>query len=69
MNAQTQQMVMGIVMWIAVFAVFYFLLIRPQKKKKEIITFKTSVRGSSFSINNAMKTSEGVQVPRLVTSR
>ena len=33
MNAQTQQMVMGIVMWIAVFAVFYFLLIRPQKKK------------------------------------
>ena len=33
MNAQTQQMIMGIVMWIAVFAVFYFLLIRPQKKK------------------------------------
>ena len=33
MNAQTQQMVMGIVMWIEVFAVFYFLLIRHQKKK------------------------------------
>lgn len=33
MSPQTQQMIMGIVMWIAVFAVFYFLLIRPQKKK------------------------------------
>jgi len=33
MGAQTQQMIMGVVMWIAVFAVFYFLLIRPQKKK------------------------------------
>ncbi|MGL5315783.1 MAG: preprotein translocase subunit YajC [Peptostreptococcaceae bacterium] len=33
MSAQTTQMIMGIVMWIAVFAVFYFLLIRPQKKK------------------------------------
>jgi len=30
---QTQQMIMGIVMWAAVFGVFYFLLIRPQKKK------------------------------------
>ncbi|HSQ88867.1 preprotein translocase subunit YajC [Romboutsia sp.] len=29
----TQQMIMGIVMWAAVFGVFYFLLIRPQKKK------------------------------------
>ena len=28
-----QQMIMGIVMWVAVFAVFYFLLIKPQKKK------------------------------------
>lgn len=33
MSAQTQQMIMGVVMWVAVFAVFYFLLIRPQKKK------------------------------------
>lgn len=33
MNAKTQQMIMGIVMWVVVFAVFYFLLIRPQKKK------------------------------------
>lgn len=35
MSAQTQQMIMGIVMWIGVFAVFYFLLIRPQKKKEK----------------------------------
>ena len=31
----TQQMIMGLVMWVAVFAVFYFLLIRPQKKKEK----------------------------------
>lgn len=31
----TQQMIMGILMWVAVFAVFYFLLIRPQKKKEK----------------------------------
>jgi len=31
----TQQMIMGIAMWAAVFAVFYFLLIRPQKKKEK----------------------------------
>ena len=30
-----QQMIMGIAMWAAVFAVFYFLLIRPQKKKEK----------------------------------
>ncbi|MGL6107947.1 preprotein translocase subunit YajC [Romboutsia sp.] len=33
MNPQTQQMLMGVAMWIGVFAIFYFLLIRPQKKK------------------------------------
>ena len=33
MNAQTQQMIMGLLMWVVVFGVFYFLLIRPQKKK------------------------------------
>lgn len=33
MSAQTQQMIMGLVMWVVVFGVFYFLLIRPQKKK------------------------------------
>jgi preprotein translocase subunit YajC len=30
---QTQQMIMGIGIWAAVFGVFYFILIRPQKKK------------------------------------
>lgn len=30
-----QQMIMAVVMWVAVFAVFYFLLIRPQKKKEK----------------------------------
>lgn len=33
MSAQTQQMIMGLLMWVVVFGVFYFLLIRPQKKK------------------------------------
>ncbi|WP_296645386.1 preprotein translocase subunit YajC [Romboutsia sp. 13368] len=33
MTAQTQQMIMGLLMWVVVFGVFYFLLIRPQKKK------------------------------------
>ena len=33
MSPQTQQMIMGLLMWVVVFGVFYFLLIRPQKKK------------------------------------
>lgn len=33
MKPQTQQMIMGLLMWVVVFGVFYFLLIRPQKKK------------------------------------
>ena len=33
MTAQTQQIIMGLVMWVLVFGVFYLLLIRPQKKK------------------------------------
>ena len=33
MTGQTQQIIMAIVMWVVVFGVFYFLLIRPQKKK------------------------------------
>ena len=32
MSPQTQQMIMGLLMWVVVFGVFYFLLIRPQKK-------------------------------------
>ena len=33
MSPQTQQMIMGLLMWVVVFGVFYFLLIKPQKKK------------------------------------
>ena len=33
MSPQTQQMIMGLLMWVVVFGVFYFLFIRPQKKK------------------------------------
>ena len=33
MTEQTQQIIMGLVMWVLVFGVFYLLLIRPQKKK------------------------------------
>ena len=33
MSPQTQQLIMGLLMWVVVFGVFYFLLIRPQKKK------------------------------------
>ena len=33
MSPQTQQMIMGLLMWVVVFGVFYFLLIRPQKNK------------------------------------
>lgn len=33
MSPQTQQIIMGLLMWVVVFGVFYFLLIRPQKKK------------------------------------
>ena len=35
MSPQTQQMIMGLLMWVVVFGVFYFLLIRPQKKKEK----------------------------------
>lgn len=37
MSAQTQQMIMGLLIWVAVFGVFYFLLIRPQKKKDKML--------------------------------
>ena len=37
MSAQTQQMIMGLLMWVAVFGVFYFLLIRPHKKKDKML--------------------------------
>ena len=31
----TQQLIMSLVLWVVVFAVFYFVLIRPQKKKDQ----------------------------------
>ena len=56
MNAQTQQMVMGIVMWIAVFAVFYFLLIRPQKKKDK----QLKEMRASLSVGDKVTTIGGI---------
>ena len=44
MTGQTQQIIMAIVMWVVVFGVFYFLLIRPQKKKdKELKEMRDSL--------------------------
>ena len=44
MSPQTQQMIMGLLMWVVVFGVFYFLLIRPQKKKdKELKDMRDSL--------------------------
>lgn len=44
MSPQTQQMIMGLLMWVVVFGVFYFLLIRPQKKKdKELKEMKENL--------------------------
>ena len=44
MSAQTQQIIMGLLMWVAVFGVFYFLLIRPQKKKdKELKSMRENL--------------------------
>lgn len=56
MNAQTQQMVMGIVMWIAVFAVFYFLLIRPKKKKDK----QLKEMRASLSVGDKVTTIGGI---------
>ncbi len=35
MTGQTQQIIMAVVMWVVVFGVFYFLFIKPQKKKEK----------------------------------
>ena len=44
MSPQTQQMIMGLLMWVVVFGVFYFLLIRPQKKKdKELKEMRENI--------------------------
>ena len=50
MSPQTQQMIMGLLMWVVVFGVFYFLLIRPQKKKDKEL--KERVRLFSFKSYN-----------------
>ena len=42
MSPQTQKMIMGLLMWVVVFGVFYFLLIRPQKKKDKELKDKYS---------------------------
>ena len=40
----TQQLIMSLVLWVVVFAVFYFLLIRPQKKKdKDLKQMRDSI--------------------------
>lgn len=39
-----QQLIMSVVLWIVVFGVFYFLLVRPQKKKdKELKQMRDSI--------------------------
>lgn len=35
MPGQTQSILMAVVMWVVVFGVFYFLFIKPQKKKEK----------------------------------
>lgn len=45
MSAQTQQMIMGLFMWVVVFGVFYLLLIKPQKKKdKELKEMRENLK-------------------------
>lgn len=40
----TQQLIMSLVLWVVVFAVFYLLLVRPQKKKdKELKQMRDSI--------------------------
>ena len=76
MNAQTQQMIMGIVMWIAVFAVFYFLLIRPQKKKdkqlkemRESLSVGDKVTTIGGIVANVAKVEENVVILELGPNR
>ena len=63
MTAQTQQIIMGLVMWVLVFGVFYLLLIRPQKKKdKQLKEMRESLnvgdkvtKGQTVAVIEAMK--------------
>lgn len=56
MSAQTQQMIMGLLMWVAVFGVFYFLLIRPQKKKDK----KLKEMRENLSVGDKVTTIGGI---------
>lgn len=56
MTAQTQQMIMGLVMWVLVFGVFYFLLIRPQKKKDK----KLKEMRSNLNVGDKVTTIGGI---------
>lgn len=56
MNAQTQQIIMTIVTWAGLFAVFYFLLIRPQKKKDK----KLKEMRQSLSVGDKVTTIGGI---------
>lgn len=45
MSPQTQQLVMSIIMWVVVFGIFYFLLIKPQKQKeKELQDMRNNIK-------------------------
>ena len=45
MTGQTQQIIMAGVMWVVVFGVFYFLFIKPQKKKeKELKEMRNNIQ-------------------------
>ncbi len=56
MSAQTQQMIMGLLMWVVVFGVFYFLLIRPQKKKDK----QLKEMRSNLSVGDKVTTIGGI---------
>ncbi len=56
MKAQTPQMIMAVVTWAGLFAVFYFLLIRPQKKKDKKLK---EMRGS-LSVGDKVTTIGGI---------
>lgn len=45
MSAETQGMIIQMLIWVAVFGVFYLLVIRPQKKKeKELQNMRNNVK-------------------------
>ena len=57
MSPEMSQMVLQIGMWVVVFGVFYFLLIRPQKKKdKELKEMR-----ESLSVGDIVTTIGGIK--------